>query len=1287
MRRWGIVPALVLLGLVVGAGDPARAQRFPDSNLADDRIVIDGQHGNAIRRTPEITRDHGLSDAEWSARRIEAARALQERINHYEVGQGLGSADWRIGVLLSDLGHAFDTPGTQRQSTIAYENAVRTLRPYLGRDPKLDQAFLLAVDRLARASDRPGAAQGRVAELLNMVLDLPAPQGAPRLAERLIPLWRFRLGAEDLPGMNLVALRLRGRSGGPAPCSFRDFAQLVKEAEELRRRSGSAATRKASEAVELERETVLLGCESHNVDHPFEDRSDAAAAASPRAPVLASLVRSLGENGARERRVRLAEAYIEFKSVVDTSTPRSENGLSEGALAAIAEFGTLERFRAALILLKTQGRPSTFKGHPADLARSLAQGLSSDSPREAEIVFGKLPLLRPAKDGRPGWGSGTDLIAAARFHDAQGRRARATELARVALSSFGRQLGPTDWMRCHLILATDAGDDADPQQMADLMARAARDLAAVKDATALAEYGAALRRLPKSVEEMLDPAIAGTIGKILRNQITKEPSPIRAEAIQLAITAGIGLSRRDLFDAAIAASPHSTDLAGDFVPKLVAERDSRSRWFADLARRGKPMPAGPEAAPLLMAVLAAGDAAYVDRHLARAGALNAEPPRCDYYRLDALALAARSRLAGRSATRAEAERAVGGYEGSCGGNSWGAGQEPALREWLNDGLAWLGLDEPQIARRYLEVGVTNLVFGIGDKPPADLALSGDPDVPPRLAALARGRFLSGDAAAARELIERATTILSLRLRSAGAGAGRLREAARFRPVFDLHVEIAAASATARGDESPIARAFEATQLARATRTALSSAGLAARLATADPKLEALLKRRQDLTERIEQASRPVERDEGGARRIESSAMLQAYSDLQKVNDDLRRSNAKLAAAEDVEPLSLADARSRLAEDEALLVSHTTRDAVYVFAVTRTGANLVKARAGAGEVEELVTDVRSGLAIRDGALNRFPVEAAKDLYATLFAPILGRLPAVKILTIVADGALESLAIATLVTLRDGDRPRYLIEDFRLAQLPHVGALAIERRQDPSRAAGTFLGIGDPVLGPPLSGDATLKLAGLLTRSAPERVASLLKLRSLPETTVELTTMARLLGGRDEDIWTGPFATESRVRKADLGSFRTIAFATHAFLPGELAGAAEPGIVLTPPKVPVDGDDGLLTASEIATLRLSADLVILSACNTAGSDGRPGAEGLSGLARSFMIAGARTLIVSHWAVDSATTTKLMTSFAARLAADESPSAALRAAMLSVLAEAADTEPAHPSLWAPFFVIGGR
>lgn len=139
-------------------------------------------------------------------------------------------------------------------------------------------------------------------------------------------------------------------------------------------------------------------------------------------------------------------------------------------------------------------------------------------------------------------------------------------------------------------------------------------------------------------------------------------------------------------------------------------------------------------------------------------------------------------------------------------------------------------------------------------------------------------------------------------------------------------------------------------------------------------------------------------------------------------------------------------------------------------------------------------------------------------------------------------------------------------------------------------------------------------------------------------------------------------------------------------GDIKGLAEPSLALTLPQRPNSQDDGLLTASEVAQLKLNADWVVLSACNTAAG-GAPGAEALSGLARSFFYAGARALLVSHWTVDSGTATRLTTATFEIMRSDPAigRAEAVRRAMLAYLNDRSDPQNAYPAYWGPFSVIG--
>jgi CHAT domain-containing protein len=191
----------------------------------------------------------------------------------------------------------------------------------------------------------------------------------------------------------------------------------------------------------------------------------------------------------------------------------------------------------------------------------------------------------------------------------------------------------------------------------------------------------------------------------------------------------------------------------------------------------------------------------------------------------------------------------------------------------------------------------------------------------------------------------------------------------------------------------------------------------------------------------------------------------------------------------------------------------------------------------------------------------------------------------------------------------------------------------------------------------------------------------------------------------EIKLGLDATETVVKQSKLDQYKIVYFATHGLISGELEKfsrvKAEPALVLTIPDNPTELDDGLLQASEIAELKLNADWAVLSACNTASADA-VGAEALSGLARAFLYAGAKSLIVSHWEVDDQVTANLMTRIFLLMRNNPklSHGEALQQAMLAIIENAGSgssearglvqPEPQedtafHPRLWAPFVVVG--
>ncbi len=160
--------------------------------------------------------------------------------------------------------------------------------------------------------------------------------------------------------------------------------------------------------------------------------------------------------------------------------------------------------------------------------------------------------------------------------------------------------------------------------------------------------------------------------------------------------------------------------------------------------------------------------------------------------------------------------------------------------------------------------------------------------------------------------------------------------------------------------------------------------------------------------------------------------------------------------------------------------------------------------------------------------------------------------------------------------------------------------------------------------------------------------------------------------------------------DLSGIKIVAFATHGLVPGELNGLTQPALALSSPTVTGEDNDGLLTMEEILGLKLDADWVILSACNT-GVGAGAGAEAASGLGRAFFYAGTRALLVTNWSVHSQSARQLVTDLFKRQAEDPTlgRSEALRQAMMALLDgpgyPKTEYAYAHPLFWAPYTIIG--
>ena len=551
-------------------------------------------------------------------------------------------------------------------------------------------------------------------------------------------------------------------------------------------------------------------------------------------------------------------------------------------------------------------------------------------------------------------------------------------------------------------------------------------------------------------------------------------------------------------------------------------------------------------------------------------------------------------------------------------------------------------------------------------------------------------WLTGDAAqraAAAQALEAGVSGLLLP-RNADFSDDSYARAAVRSLVFGAYLEAMAW----RGGASSVAALRVADRLlAGATGQAMSDAAL--RAAAGQPALADLLRREQD-ARLLAQGLLDELRDGDGAdaaRRAddETTALRQrlgeAETALQRVRDELRAQHPEFDRLLRPPAVLPADVARHLAADEALLLALPTERALYLWAV-RADAPVVFARVDLGryDLQQRVQRLREGLDLgaSGGRTPRFDRTLSFELYQAVLAPVAAALAGRRHLVVATGGPLASLPFAALSTRAD-DPDAWVAQTWALSQVPSVAAWLALRQLPPARPAPEpLLAWADPAYSlPPAAGGRTPA-----ARAADGPALS--GLPPLPETRDEAQAIARALKANPErDLLLGPRATRDSVlaasRSGALARKRVVVFATHGLSPGDLPGLQQPALALAAAGDGADPLSTLIGLDDILGLKLNADWVVLSACNTAGGDGRR-SESLSGLARGFLYAGSRSLLVTHWAVESDSARMLTTATFEHQAANPQASKAdsLRQAMLRVKAQ---PKYAHPAFWAPFALVG--
>jgi CHAT domain-containing protein len=306
---------------------------------------------------------------------------------------------------------------------------------------------------------------------------------------------------------------------------------------------------------------------------------------------------------------------------------------------------------------------------------------------------------------------------------------------------------------------------------------------------------------------------------------------------------------------------------------------------------------------------------------------------------------------------------------------------------------------------------------------------------------------------------------------------------------------------------------------------------------------------------------------------------------------------------------------------------------------------------------------------------------------------------KRLLIVADGALNYIPFEALVKTTTGEdyaSLNYLIKTNEVVYAPSASVVAAIRQQSTPSTSKRLLLIADPIFrtdDPRLGGMAAQTFGearglGLGLASAVSDVTGAggqtpvgMQLARLAGTRIEAQEIAKIAsaGGNQPDVWTDLTASEDNIRGRDVSNYRVVHIATHGLLDAERPQFT--GVVLS--LVGNKTGDGFLRTDEIFNLKMGNSLVMLSACETGLGKEKRG-EGVIGLTRAFMYAGAPTVGVSLWSVADKSTADLMTDFYRRLLGPSanSPSVALRDAQLAMIN---GKKYSAPFYWAPFVLVG--
>jgi len=498
--------------------------------------------------------------------------------------------------------------------------------------------------------------------------------------------------------------------------------------------------------------------------------------------------------------------------------------------------------------------------------------------------------------------------------------------------------------------------------------------------------------------------------------------------------------------------------------------------------------------------------------------------------------------------------------------------------------------------------------------------------------------------------------------------------------------------------------FETAQLMQDSVTSRQITEAAARLAAQvhDPKVSEAIRRRQDATDHLAELYRArdalvrapapgspalttIERDPVAL----DKQIASAQTDLADADGALQEAAPNYGQlVQEVVPAPAVLAA--LVPNEAFLAITLAKNGGWTFLLRDGKITAAPCRADLPRIAELVQRVRASVQPGAGGLPRFDVLAAESIYQAVVDPVAGPLAGTTSLVVAPFGPLLSLPFGMLLTgpadASNLAAAPWLIRRMTVAHVPAAANfVALRRAAGSSRATRPWFGAGG-------FQKITLGQAQQIFPSPDCRTsASLLAgLPELPYGDLELDAARQLLGASRTDEMVRSAFTAPNIIRAKLKDYRILHFAAHALLPAELRCQSEPAIVTSAPPGPRDAAAALLTADAVVGLDLDADVVILSACNSAGPNGSMAGDSLSGLARAFFYAGARAMMVTHWSVSDRFSAYLVVTALHNFVTAKSGGLTVAIAkaqrdILDSVGHGLEAKYAHPFYWAPFALIG--